>query len=113
MSKPTSKPTPVIPISKPIILRASQFESNPICREIIALTIGTAAIRSPVSELDICFSATARAPNGKHISIIANARIPFQCVFSELEWPRWIAIGNNNKAAIMTRPKTTIAGEKS
>ena len=100
-------------MNNPAIRRASQTESNPSCREITALINGTAAISNPVSELEISFSATPSAPNGIHISITANVRMPFQWVRKVRACPWWMAIGSNNAAAIMTRLKTTMAGDRS
>jgi len=96
-----------IPLWTPIRSRA------PVVRAISAPTSGTAAISNPVSELEMCCSATPRSIHGIAISMDANASTGTQCLRTGRSSLRAAAIGRRRSAAMPVRARTSVAGLRS
>jgi hypothetical protein len=69
--------------------------------------IGTAAISSPVSELDRRRSASDSSAQGSMISTTANSASHRQCAASTRIWPRRMARGSSTAVPTATRANTS------
>lgn len=77
------------------------------------VTSGTAEIRSPASELEMCCSALESINQGMPISIAAKATSGTQSLSSGLTSPRASAIGSRTSAPTAVRANTSTTGESS
>ena len=105
--------TPTSPSSRPAMFGRPICSRRPNAAAATQVTSGTAEMRRPASELEMCCSAFESINQGMPISIAANATSGSHNLSRGRTWPRASAMGSKTRAPTAVRANTSTTGGSS